>query len=63
MIALYLAGLETPTATIVKAVMMTGMGCLISAYGEVGMGGAGVKREQQRLSSRDDDACLNEAHP
>ena len=35
MTSLYLTGLETPTATLVKAVALTGLGCLISAYGEV----------------------------
>ena len=43
MTSLYLTGLETPTATLVKAVALTGLGCLISAYGEVcvGVGGGG----------------------
>jgi|LauGreStaDraftv2_3_1035109.scaffolds.fasta_scaffold760051_1 drug/metabolite transporter (DMT)-like permease len=35
MIALYVTGLEKPTWTLVKAVSLTGLGCLISAYGEV----------------------------
>ena len=45
MTSLYLTGLETPTATLVKAVALTGLGCLISAYGEVCVCVGGVGRQ------------------
>jgi hypothetical protein len=36
LIALWLCGLESPGIGRVLAVMLTGIGCCISAYGEVG---------------------------
>lgn len=36
MLALFLAGLESPNAELVKAVCATAVGCALSAYGEVG---------------------------
>lgn len=35
MLALYLTKLETPTTPMVRAVCITGIGCMISSYGEV----------------------------
>lgn len=35
MLATFLAGLETPTSQLVKAVFLTAIGCGVSAYGEV----------------------------
>ncbi len=42
MLALYLASLETPTSTMVRAVGLTGVGCMISAYGEVHLSSIGL---------------------
>lgn len=42
MLALYLSSLETPSVSMVKAVSLTGFGCMIAAYGEVHLSAAGL---------------------
>jgi hypothetical protein len=42
MTALWLARLDTPTPAIIRAVLLTALGCAIAAYGEVRRKGRGA---------------------
>jgi hypothetical protein len=42
MISLYLTGLELPTSALIKAVVLTCVGCMLAAYGEVNVNMLGL---------------------
>lgn len=46
MVALWLAGVETPTQPVIRAVSLTAVGCAVAAYGEVreGRGRGGMRQ-------------------
>ncbi|GAX79382.1 hypothetical protein CEUSTIGMA_g6824.t1 [Chlamydomonas eustigma] len=42
MISLYITGLELPTSSLIKAVILTCVGCMLAAYGEVNLNVVGL---------------------